>query len=116
MQLAILKYHIYIEFQTALNLAKNRVPQPQLSSFTRTDHPINKITEDRIIKVHENLDYTKLYEELHKFKERHYSARIIKLVIQVILLKIRQTINYFYNIQFIYFKNKLKIYNMIHLL
>ncbi|XP_011050786.1 PREDICTED: nardilysin-like [Acromyrmex echinatior] len=70
------------EFQTALNLAKNRVPQPQLSSFTRTDHPINKITEDRIIKVHENLDYTKLYEELHKFKERHYSARIIKLVIQ----------------------------------
>ncbi|KAG5307659.1 NRDC protein, partial [Acromyrmex insinuator] len=73
------------EFQTALNLAKNRVPQPQLSSFTRTDHPINKITEDRIIKVHENLDYTKLYEELHKFKERHYSARIIKLVIQASL-------------------------------
>ncbi|KAG5305856.1 NRDC protein, partial [Pseudoatta argentina] len=73
---------IKIEFQTALNLAKDRVPQPQLSSFTRTDHPINKITEDHIIKEYENLDYTKLYEELHKFKERHYSARRIKLVIQ----------------------------------
>ncbi|XP_018350448.1 PREDICTED: nardilysin-like [Trachymyrmex septentrionalis] len=70
------------EFQTALTLAKNRVPQPQLSSFTRTDHPINQIIEDRIIKEYENLDYTKLYEELHKFKKRHYSARRIKLVIQ----------------------------------
>ena len=105
----------YVEFQKALNLAKVRVHQPQLSSFTRTDHPIN-ITKDHIIKEQENLDYTKLYEELYKFKERHYNARSIKLVIQVILLKIRQTINYFYNIQFIYFKNKLKIYNMIHLL
>ncbi|KAG5339100.1 NRDC protein, partial [Acromyrmex heyeri] len=70
------------EFRKALNLAKVRVHQPQLSSFTRTDHPINKITEDHIIKEYENLDYTKLYEELHKFKERHYNARSIKLVTQ----------------------------------
>ncbi|KYM87527.1 Nardilysin [Atta colombica] len=70
------------EFRRALNLAKIRVHQPQLSSFTRTDHPINKTIEDHIIKVHENLDCTKLYEELHKFKERHYNAHRIKLVIQ----------------------------------
>ncbi|KYN14389.1 Nardilysin [Trachymyrmex cornetzi] len=71
------------EFQTALNFAKEkRVEQPQLSSFTRTNHPINQITEDRIIKEHENLDYTKLYKELQKFKERYYSARRMKLVIQ----------------------------------
>ncbi|XP_018350450.1 PREDICTED: nardilysin-like [Trachymyrmex septentrionalis] len=73
------------EFRRALNFAKNRVPQPQLSSFTRTDHPINQIIEDRIIKEYENLGYSKLYEELHKFKERHYSARRIKLVIQASL-------------------------------
>ncbi|XP_018306508.1 nardilysin-like [Mycetomoellerius zeteki] len=70
------------ELRKALNFAKDTAHEPQLSSFTRTDHPINKITEERILKVLENLNYTKLYEELQKFTKRHYSARRIKLVIQ----------------------------------
>ncbi|KYN14348.1 Nardilysin, partial [Trachymyrmex cornetzi] len=73
------------EFRTALNSAKDRVYHPQLFSFTRTDHPINKINEDLIIKANENLDYSKLYEELQKFKERHYGAGRMKLVIQASL-------------------------------
>ncbi|KYM98616.1 Nardilysin [Cyphomyrmex costatus] len=73
------------EFQEALNFAKNRSIAPFVSSIARTDHPINKNTEDYFIKMQENLDYTKLYEELQKFMKCYYSAHRIKLVIQASL-------------------------------
>ncbi|KYM98610.1 Nardilysin [Cyphomyrmex costatus] len=73
------------EFQLALNFAKDRVDLPLLSSFTCSDHPINKDNEDYFIKIQKNLDYTILYEELQKFAKCYYSAHRIKLVIQASL-------------------------------
>ncbi|KYN14347.1 Nardilysin, partial [Trachymyrmex cornetzi] len=53
-----------------------------LSSFARTGHPTNKFSEDRLKELRNNIDYDRLYDVLTKFKERHYSAHRMKLVIR----------------------------------
>ncbi|XP_018306505.1 nardilysin-like [Mycetomoellerius zeteki] len=63
---------------------RNRMEQ-LLSSFARTGHPACKFPKDNFITSQDNVDDNKLYEELVKFKRRHYSAHRIKLVVQASL-------------------------------
>ncbi|KYQ58485.1 Nardilysin, partial [Trachymyrmex zeteki] len=63
--------------------AKNKQKQP-LSSFAETD-PANKFIWDNFMTFSNNIDDDKLYEELHKFKNCHYSADRMKIAIQAIL-------------------------------
>ncbi|XP_012524901.1 nardilysin isoform X2 [Monomorium pharaonis] len=69
------------EFQLALPCDDNRKEQ-LFSSFARTGHPANKFIWGNLITLRDNVDDDKLYEELHKFRERHYSAHRMKLAIQ----------------------------------
>ncbi|KAG5305857.1 NRDC protein, partial [Pseudoatta argentina] len=78
-QLAVLTCHSYIEFQRLFG--KSRYEQ-LFSSFAQTGHPANKFSVDHLIKLRNNIDYDKLYNELDKFKNRHYSAHRMKLVIR----------------------------------
>lgn len=82
MQLAVLIRHAHIEFQLALPCDENRKEQ-LFSSFARTGHPANKFIWGNLVTLRDNVDDDKLYEELHKFRERHYSAHRMKLAIQV---------------------------------
>ncbi|XP_018306507.1 LOW QUALITY PROTEIN: nardilysin-like [Mycetomoellerius zeteki] len=70
------------EFQIALFCAKN-LRELLFSSFARTGHPANKFTGDTLVQLNNNPNYDKVNKELLKFKERHYSAHRMKLVIQV---------------------------------
>ena len=81
-QLAVLTCHSYVEFQTLFG--KSRYEQ-LFSSFAQTGHPANKFSVDHLIKLHDHVDYDKLYNMLVKFKNRHYSAHRMKLAIQVTL-------------------------------
>ncbi|XP_018310444.1 nardilysin-like [Mycetomoellerius zeteki] len=69
------------EFQLALSYDENRKEQ-LFSSFARTNHPANKFTWGNLITLRDNVHDDKLYEELHKFRNRHYSAHRMKLAIQ----------------------------------
>lgn len=57
-----------------------------LSSFAQPNHPATKFCWGNLITLRDNVTDEKLYEELHKFRERHYSAHRMKLAIQVSLL------------------------------
>ncbi|KYN03878.1 Nardilysin [Cyphomyrmex costatus] len=69
------------EFQLALPCDENRKEQ-LFSSFARADHPASKFIWGNLITLRDNIHDDKLYEELHKFRERHYSAHRMKLAIQ----------------------------------
>ncbi|KYN14346.1 Nardilysin, partial [Trachymyrmex cornetzi] len=69
------------EFQKNLYNGRTRYEQLFFSS-ARTGHPANKFSEDHLIKLRNNIDYDKLYDVLHKFKERHYSAHRMKIAIR----------------------------------
>ncbi|XP_071572686.1 nardilysin [Temnothorax nylanderi] len=69
------------EFQLALPCDDNRKEQ-LFSSFAQTGHPANKFIWGNLVTLRDNVDDDKLYEELHKFRERHYSAHRMKLSIQ----------------------------------
>ncbi|XP_011881239.1 PREDICTED: nardilysin isoform X2 [Vollenhovia emeryi] len=69
------------EFQLALPCDENRKEQ-LFSSFARTGHPANKFIWGNLVTLRDNVDDDKLYEELHKFRERHYSAHRMTLAIQ----------------------------------
>ncbi|XP_012218457.1 nardilysin-like [Linepithema humile] len=69
------------EFQLALSSDENRKEQ-LFSSFARTDHPANKFIWGNLITLRENVADDKLYADLHKFRERHYSAHRMKLTVQ----------------------------------
>jgi len=81
-QFAVLICYAHIEFQLALPCDENRKEQ-LFSSFARTGHPANKFIWGNLITLRDNVDDDKLYEELHKFRKRHYSAHRMKLAIQV---------------------------------
>lgn len=53
------------------------------SSFAQLNHPARKFSWGNLITLRDNVTDEKLYEELHKFRERHYSAHRMKLTIQV---------------------------------
>ncbi|KAG5324883.1 NRDC protein, partial [Pseudoatta argentina] len=63
---------------------KNRI----LTSTVPVGHPVNKFSWSYTVIMSNNVDdnkIDKLYDELHKFRERHYSAHRMKLVIQASL-------------------------------
>ncbi|KYN33496.1 Nardilysin [Trachymyrmex septentrionalis] len=70
------------EFQECLYKYKKRHDEFLFYSFAQTGHPANKFSIDDLIKLRNNIDYHKLYNVLAKFKERHYSAHRMKLVIR----------------------------------
>ena len=88
--------HTYVEFQLALPCDENRKEQ-LFSSFAQTGHPANKFIWGNLITLRDNVHDDKLYEELHKFRERHYSAHRMKLAIQVTSLKLTRTVDYLSN-------------------
>lgn len=69
------------EFQMALPSDFCRKEQ-LFSSFARSNHPATKFCWGNLVTLRDNVTDKKLYEELHKFKERHYSAHRMKLAIQ----------------------------------
>ncbi|CAL1679211.1 unnamed protein product [Lasius platythorax] len=69
------------EFQSGLPYDENRNEQ-LFSSFARAGHPARKFIRGNLITLRDNVDDDKLYTELHKFRERHYSANRMKLAIQ----------------------------------
>ncbi|XP_018399635.1 PREDICTED: nardilysin-like [Cyphomyrmex costatus] len=73
--------YAYTEFQMALFNGNLRYEQ-LFSSFAQIGHPVHKISSDNIIKMRNELDSENLHNVLLKFKERHYSAHRMKLVIQ----------------------------------
>ncbi|EGI63110.1 Nardilysin [Acromyrmex echinatior] len=63
---------------------KNRI----MISTVPVGHPVNKFSWSYTVIMSNNVDdnkIDKLYDELHKFRERHYSAHRMKLVIQASL-------------------------------
>ncbi|EFN65226.1 Nardilysin [Camponotus floridanus] len=69
------------EFQSALPYDDNRKEQ-LFSSFARDGHPANKFIWGNLITLRDNVEDDKLYAELHKFREYHYSAHRMKLALQ----------------------------------
>jgi len=63
---------------------RNRIEQ-LFSSFALPSHPSSKFPKDNFINLYDSIDDNILYEEIVKFKTRHYSAHRIKFVVQVII-------------------------------
>ncbi|KAG5345102.1 NRDC protein, partial [Acromyrmex charruanus] len=74
------------EFQLdSSNSDKNRKEQ-LLSFIAQSGHPASKFLWSKSLALKNDIDDDKLYEELQKFRERHYSAHRMKLVIQAIII------------------------------
>ncbi|KYQ60318.1 Nardilysin, partial [Trachymyrmex zeteki] len=72
------------ELQSSLTCDMSRKNQ-LLSSSVPIGHPVNKFPWAYTVILSNNVNdnkLDKLYDELHKFRERHYSAHRMKLVIQ----------------------------------
>ncbi|XP_076299943.1 nardilysin [Lasioglossum baleicum] len=69
------------EFQMALPSDTYRKEQ-LLCSFAKPDHPASKFMWGNIVTLRDNIVEENLYKELHKFRERHYSAHRMKLAVQ----------------------------------
>ncbi|KAG5329768.1 NRDC protein, partial [Acromyrmex charruanus] len=80
-QVLIEQHDVQNEFQKSLR-TRNKKYNQLFSSFAQTGHPANKFSADHLIKLHNHIDYDKLYNVLAKFKNRHYSAHRMKLAIQ----------------------------------
>ncbi|XP_017794015.1 PREDICTED: nardilysin-like [Habropoda laboriosa] len=69
------------EFQEVL--PSDYCRQEQLfRSFAYPDHPAAKFTWGNLVTLRDGVTDDKLYDALHKFRERHYSAHRMKLAIQ----------------------------------
>ncbi|KAG5337867.1 NRDC protein, partial [Acromyrmex heyeri] len=74
------------EFQLdSSNSDKNR-KERLLSFIAQSGHPVSKFLWSKSLALNNDIDDDKLYEELQKFRERHYSAHRMKLVIQAIII------------------------------
>ncbi|EGI70965.1 Nardilysin, partial [Acromyrmex echinatior] len=80
-QVLMEQHDVQTEFQRSLGKRQN-IFDHLFSSFAQTGHPANKFSVDHLIKLHDHVDYDKLYNMLVKFKNRHYSAHRMKLAIQ----------------------------------
>ncbi|XP_015592336.1 nardilysin isoform X2 [Cephus cinctus] len=69
------------EFQMALPSDFYRKEQ-LFSSLARPNHPATKFAWGNLVTLRDNVTDEKLYAELHKFRERHYSAHRMTLAIQ----------------------------------
>ncbi|XP_003401691.1 nardilysin isoform X1 [Bombus terrestris] len=80
---AITRERESIESEFQMALPSDYCRQEQLfSSFAQPNHPATKFCWGNLITLRDNVTDEKLYEELHKFRERHYSAHRMKLAIQ----------------------------------
>jgi len=61
---------------------ENRKEQ-MFSTFARAGHPAGKFVWGNLITLRDNVKDDVLYEKLHKFRERHYSANRMTLTVQV---------------------------------
>ena len=78
-------FHVHIEFQWRSSSDKNR-KERLLSFIAQTGHPPNKFLRCNSIALNNNIDDDELYEELHNFRNRHYSAHRMTLVIKVTII------------------------------
>ncbi|XP_018339275.1 PREDICTED: nardilysin-like [Trachymyrmex septentrionalis] len=69
------------EFQWRSSSDKNR-KERLLSFIAQTGHPPNKFLRCNSIALNNNIDDDELYEELHNFRNRHYSAHRMTLAIK----------------------------------
>ncbi|XP_032680712.1 nardilysin-like isoform X2 [Odontomachus brunneus] len=69
------------EFQMDLPVDRNKKMQ-LLNSFACDGHPARKFSWGNMTTLRDNVSEDKLYDELHRFRERHYSAHRMRLAIQ----------------------------------
>ncbi|XP_043474381.1 nardilysin-like [Leptopilina heterotoma] len=69
------------EFQMALPSDLYRKEQ-LFCSFAKPNHPATKFAWGNLTTLRDSIEDDKLYEELHKFRERHYSAHRMTLAVQ----------------------------------
>ncbi|XP_018335112.2 nardilysin [Agrilus planipennis] len=69
------------EFQMALPSDEFRKDQ-LLASFATVDSPINSFSWGNLITLKANVDEDKLYDALHEFRQRHYSAHRMTVAVQ----------------------------------
>ncbi|XP_008547472.1 nardilysin [Microplitis demolitor] len=69
------------EFQMALPSDSNRKEQ-LFCSLAKPSHPATKFTWGNLVTLRDNITDDNLYKQLHKFRERHYSAHRMTLAIQ----------------------------------
>lgn len=53
-----------------------------LASFSQPNSPVNKFLWGNLITLRDNIDDDKLYDMVHDFRKRHYSAHRMTLAIQ----------------------------------
>ncbi|XP_011051509.1 PREDICTED: nardilysin-like [Acromyrmex echinatior] len=70
------------EFQLDSSNSEKNKKERLLSFIAKSGHPASKFLWSKSLALNNDIDDDKLYEELHKFRERHYSAHRMKLVIQ----------------------------------
>lgn len=61
----------------------NSKKEQLLCSFAHRDSPVNSFTWGNLITLRDNISDEKLYEGVHNFRKRHYSAHRMKLAVQV---------------------------------
>lgn len=54
-----------------------------LCSFAKPDTPVNSFSWGNLVTLRDNISDDKLYEAVHAFRKRHYSAHRMTLAIQV---------------------------------
>ncbi|KAJ8952795.1 hypothetical protein NQ318_008112 [Aromia moschata] len=69
------------EFQIALPSDSSRKEQ-LLCSFAKTESPVNSFSWGNLITLRDNISDDKLYEGVHEFRKRHYSAHRMTIAIQ----------------------------------
>ncbi|KAF7265302.1 hypothetical protein GWI33_021290 [Rhynchophorus ferrugineus] len=69
------------EFQIALPSDSNRKEQ-LLCTFAKSDSPVNSFPWGNLITLKDNIDDEELYNGVHKFRKRHYSAHRMTLAVQ----------------------------------
>ncbi|KYM86756.1 Nardilysin, partial [Atta colombica] len=80
--LYLLEHMIYMESKKYPQPCDENRKEQLFSSFARTNHPASKFTWGNLITLRDNVHNDKLYEELHKFRKRHYSVLRMKLTIR----------------------------------
>lgn len=56
-----------------------------LASFAQREHPASKFIWGNIKTLRDDIADDKLYQELHRYRKRHYSAHRMTLAVQVII-------------------------------
>ncbi|KYN41293.1 Nardilysin [Trachymyrmex septentrionalis] len=80
-EIIVLMLHVHIEFQLDLSSDKSR--KERLLSFTaQTGHPPSKFLRSNSIALNNDIDDNELFEQLQNFRDRHYSAHRMTLVIK----------------------------------